>query len=145
MGKNKTIQCLYIWVCWLQVCMHPRKKLCLPPCLNPVSESVWHVVGTQQTVGHRVNQYCRAGVGCWPLHIFDLVSLLGQKKKSCLISACCMPAWPVYSCGFPNSKTMRHCLKLHFSAFWIISAAHPTCSDSTSVPCMPAAAIARCH
>lgn len=66
-------------------------------------------------------------------------------KKSCLIFACCMPACPVYSCGFPNSQTMRHCLKLHFSVFWSISAAHPTCRDSTSVPGMPAAVIAQCH
>lgn len=68
-----------------------------------------------------------------------------KKKKSCLIFACCMPAWLVYSCGFPNSKTMRHCLQLHFSAFWRISAAHPPCSDSTSVPWTPAAEIAPCH
>lgn len=93
-----------------------------------------------------MNQYCRARVVC---HIFDLVSLLGQrkkkKKKSCLIFACCMPAWLVDSCGFPNSKTMQHCLQLHISAFWGISAAHPPCSDSTSVPWTPAAEIAPCH
>lgn len=90
-----------------------------------------------------MNQYCRARGVC---HIFDLVSLLGQRrKKSCLIFARCMPAWLIYSCGFPNSKTMRHCLQLHFSAFWSVSAAHPTCSDSTSFPWTPAAEIAPCH
>lgn len=64
-----------------------------------------------------------------------------RKKSPVFFFACCMPAWPVYSCGFPNSQTMRHCLKLHCSVFWSIllpallavtprSAFYASCCDS---------------
>lgn len=110
-------------------------------------QSMWHVVGTQwhKQLVTEWNNIREPGAACQLLPIFDLVSLLGQGKKKSLILACCRPAWPVYSCGFPNSQTMRHRPKLHFRASWSISAAHPSCRESTPAPRVPAAVIARCH
>ena len=59
-------------------------------------QSMWHIVGTQWTVGNRMNH--RAGAAGQLLHAFDLVSLLGQETKSlifCLLQAslACLLLW----------------------------------------------------
>ena len=95
----------------------------------------------QQTVVHRMNQYCRImfhadcyrSLICW-------VTL----KMSCLTVAYCMPDWPVYSVvsHIPNSAV---CLKLYFSIFWSVSSAHPVHSDLISAWCIVCAAFHAPH
>lgn len=85
-------------------------------------QRVWHIVGTQETVGSRVNQYCRARLACQLLHIFDLVSLLCQGGKKVLSYFCLLHA--SLSClllwfpKFPNNAALPEitlqCFLEHF-------------------------------
>lgn len=115
---------LHLCAWWLPVCLCQWNYAFLLGIL--LWQRVWHIVGTQETVGSRMNQYCRARLACQLLHIFDLVSLLDQEKKKkkeevlpyfCLLHASlsCLLLWfPEFPNNVALPEITLQCFLEHF-------------------------------